>query len=377
MKILSVVSTRPEIIKMAPIIRKAIKLNNVEHVFVTTGQHYDFLLFEKILNDLNLPMPDYNLSVGSGSPGIQIGVGMLLIEKVLDKESPDIVLAQGDTNSVLATALAAVKNGYLFGHVEAGLRSYDMTMPEEINRRLTDHISNILFAPTNVSKDNLLKENIESFRIYVTGNTVVDAVKEHLPIAMKKSSVLEQLDVEPNNYILLTLHRNENTNKDALSKITRILKKICSELNENVVFPIHPRTENLLKVHGLFEKIRKIENLHIIPPLGYLDFLVLMKNAKLVMTDSGGLQEEATVLKVPVIVLRYNTERPEALGKGCVLAGLEEDLILKHVADPPEIAKECPFGDGRASDRIIDVLLNEDLEKHRFKKFDMIKNFKK
>ena len=363
MKILSVVSTRPEIIKMAPVI-KEIEKKGIDHTFVTTGQHYELLLFDKIIEDLGLPHPDYNLTIGSGTPGLHIGLGMLLIEKVLDKEKPDTVLSQGDTNSVLAAALAAHKNHYLFGHIEAGLRNYDFWMPEESNRRLVDHISNFLFAPTGLSKSNPLKENIPEERIYVTGNTVVDAIMQHLPLAERKSDIMKKVDLVERNYILLTYHRAENTTKEKLQVFIDIVQAIANK-GHLLVYPIHPRTKNFLKLYGLLTKLKKVENLIITDPLGYLDFLIVMKNTRLILTDSGGLQEEGTVLKVPVLVMRNNTERPEALGKGCELVGLDKNKILSLVDNPPKPAKKSPFGDGKASKRIVDILMNAQWREHR------------
>jgi len=314
-------------------------------------------LFEKILEDLELDPPDYNLEIGSGTPGLHIGLGMLMLERVLDKEKPDIVLAQGDTDSVLAAALAAHKNHYLFGHVEAGLRNYDFWMPEESNRRLTDHISNYLFAPTELSKENLLKENIPEERIFVTGNTVVDAVLQNLPLAEKKSKIMEKIPFDPKDYVLITYHRAENTTKDRLKKFIEILQRLSNE-GHRMIYPMHPRTKNLLKIYELSEEIEKIEDLLITEPLGYLDFLLLMKNAKVILTDSGGLQEEGTVLKVPVLVMRENTERPEALGKGCELVDMNIERILHLVSNPPEV-KESPFGDGTASHKIVRTIFYE------------------
>ena len=353
MKIMSVISTRPEIIKMAPVIRE-IEKRGIEHVFVATGQHYDFLLFDKIISDLDLSNPDYNLSIGSGTPGLHIGLGMLLIEKVLDKERPDIVLAQGDTDSVLATGLAAHKNRFVLGHIEAGLRNYDFWMPEESNRRIVDHISNYLFAPTELSKSNLLKENIPEERIFVTGNTVVDAVMQHIPLAERKSSVMEEVPYGPGEYILVTFHRAENTTSEKLRIFIDILHRL-SQKGYRMIYPMHPRVKNLLRIYGMTSEIEGIENLYVTEPQGYLDFLVLMKNARVVLTDSGGLQEEGTILKVPVLVMRENTERPEALGRGCELVGLDYEKILKYIENPPRVG-ECPFGDGRASERIVEII---------------------
>ncbi len=351
---MSVVSTRPEIIKMAPVMRE-IEKRGIEHVFVATGQHYDFLLFEKIINDLELKPPDYNLEIGSGTPGLHIGLGMLMLERVMEKEKPDIVLAQGDTDSVLAAALAAHKNHYVFGHVEAGLRNYDFWMPEESNRRLTDHISNYLFAPTELSKENLLKENIPEERIFVTGNTVVDAVLQNLPIAERKTKIMDKIPFNAKDYILITYHRAENTTKDRLEKFIEILKRLSNE-GHKMIYPMHPRTKNLLRIYGLSDNMEEIENLFLTEPLGHLDFLVLMKNAKVILTDSGGLQEEGTVLKVPVLVMRESTERPEALGKGCELVDMNIERILNLVNNLPHVAAKSPFGDGKAAERIVDII---------------------
>ncbi len=361
MKPAFVFGTRPEIIKLTPVIR-AFDGFGVNPLLVHTGQHYDYEMSRIFLEELGLDGINYHLEVGSGTQAEQTGKAMMGIERVLMKEEPDVTIVQGDTNTVLAGALASVKLGIPVAHVEAGLRSFDRTMPEEINRTLADHASEVLFAPTEEAKRNLEREGITE-NVHVVGNTVVDAVLQNADMAEEKSGILERLQLEPKGYVLVTAHRAENTDRrENLEKLVDILKNLPIK----AVYPMHPRTRSRLMEFGLMDKAEAIENLLVTKPLGYLDFLRLERNAKFIMTDSGGIQEEAITLNVPCLTLRYNTERPETVkAGGNVLVGLELERTLHYVdkllsderfyrkmADAPN-----PFGDGKAGERIAEILL--------------------
>ncbi len=310
----------------------------------------DRLFFE----ELELPDPDYNLDVGSGTHAGQTAKIMTGVEDVLAKESPDIVLVQGDTNTVMAGALAASKLHMRVGHVEAGLRSFNRQMPEEINRVVTDHISDYLFAPTENARKNLLAEGIADKKICVTGNTIVDAVYQNLDIAKKKGNVLKDLDLEPREYFLVTAHRQENVdNRARLKEIMKGLHEVQKEFSLPVVFPVHPRTEKRINELGV-----GVDGLNLTKPFGFLEFLQLESQAKLVLTDSGGVQEETCVLGVPCATMRYDTERPETLDVGSnILVGADAERILEGVrlATARTRAWENPYGDGIAGKMIVMV----------------------
>ncbi|MCO6042148.1 non-hydrolyzing UDP-N-acetylglucosamine 2-epimerase [Thermococcus alcaliphilus] len=361
MKPAFVFGTRPEIIKLAPVIR-AFERRGIEPLIVHTGQHYDYEMSKIFLEELELHRIDYHLEVGSGTQAYQTGMAMIKIEEVLMKEKPDVTLVQGDTNTVLAGALASVKLKIPVAHVEAGLRSFDRTMPEEINRILADHASEVLFAPTEEAKKNLEKEGIIE-GVYVVGNTIVDAVLQNSEIAERKSRILETLGLKPKGYAVLTAHRAENTDSEEnLKKLVEII----GSLPIVVVYPVHPRTEKRLKALGLWEKLEAKEHVILTKPLGYLDFLKLQKNARFVLTDSGGIQEESIILSIPCLTLRYNTERPETIkAGGNVLVGLEKDRVLYYVdklLNDEEFYSRManaknPFGDGKAGERIAEILI--------------------
>ncbi len=310
----------------------------------------DRLFFE----ELELPDPDYNLDVGSGTHAGQTAKIMTGVEDVLAKESPDIVLVQGDTNTVMAGALAASKLHMRVGHVEAGLRSFNRQMPEEINRVVTDHISDYLFAPTENARKNLLAEGIADKKICVTGNTIVDAVYQNLDIAKKKGNVLKDLDLEPREYFLVTAHRQENVdNRARLKEIMKGLHEVQKEFSLPVVFPVHPRTEKRINELGV-----GVDGLNLTKPFGFLEFLQLESQAKLVLTDSGGVQEETCVLGVPCATMRYDTERPETLDVGSnILVGADAERILEGVrlATARTRTWENPYGDGIAGKMIVMV----------------------
>ncbi|KKG13328.1 UDP-N-acetylglucosamine 2-epimerase [Methanosarcina sp. 2.H.T.1A.6] len=357
MKLSIILGTRPEIIKMSPLIRECEK-RNLDYFVLHTGQHYSYEMDRAFFDDLELPKPAYNLDVGSGSHAEQTGKIMEGIEKVILEEKPDVVLVQGDTNTVLAGALAASKVHIKVGHVEAGLRSYDRSMPEEINRVVVDHVSDYLFAPTELSKQNLLKEGIEESKIFVTGNTIVDAIFQNLEISNKKVDVLNDLGLKSKEYFLLTSHRAENVDsREQLGKLLKGISTIQKEYSLPVVFPIHPRTEKKIKEFGF-----SLDGIRPIKPVGFLEFLQLEANARLVFTDSGGVQEETCILGTPCVTLRDNTERPETLEVGSnVLAGVEPDRIIQSAIKMMSEKRSWinPFGDGRAAEKIIDTLRTE------------------
>ncbi|NJE30982.1 UDP-N-acetylglucosamine 2-epimerase (non-hydrolyzing) [Thermococcus sp. 18S1] len=361
MKPAFVFGTRPEIIKLAPVIRAFLD-RGVKPLLIHTGQHYDYEMSSVFLEELEMPPIDHHLEVGSGTQAEQTGLAMIKIEKVLMDERPDVVLVQGDTNTVLAGALASVKLKIPVAHVEAGLRSFDRTMPEEINRILADHASEVLFPPTEEARKNLEREGITE-NVYVVGNTVVDAVLQNSEVAERKSDVLERLGLKPKEYVLITAHRAENTdNRENLERLIEILEG----LPIRAVYPMHPRTRGRLEEFGLWERVASIENLTVTKPLGYLDFLKLERNAFAIMTDSGGVQEEAIILNVPCLTLRYNTERPETVAAGGnVLVGLEKERALgylQRLLEDEEFYRKMaeapnPFGDGKAGERIAEILL--------------------
>jgi UDP-N-acetylglucosamine 2-epimerase (non-hydrolysing) len=354
MRLSIILGTRPEIIKCSPIIREC-ERRKLDYFILHTGQHYSYNMDKVFFEQLHLPEAKYNLDVGSGTHGKQTGEMLIGIEKILTKESPDVVLIQGDTNTVLAGAIAASKLGIKVGHVEAGLRSYDRNMPEEINRVLADHCSNYLFAPTEKSREILLHEGIEESSIFTVGNTVVDAVCQNLEIAQSEKHIFRRLDLTEGEYFLATSHRQENVDdRRKFSGLIDGLKRVQKEFGLPLIYPIHPRAKKHLDDFGL-----DWSGLKLIEPLDYLAFLQLESKAKLVLTDSGGLQEETCILGVPCITLRDNTERPETLDVGSnILAGTDPDRILKTSKTILSIKRNWtnPFGDGKTSERIIKIL---------------------
>ncbi len=354
MTIAIILGTRPEIIKMAPVIREC-QRRGLDYSIIHTGQHYSYQMDWIFFEQLELPQPDHNLDVGSGNHGEQTGRLLADLEAVLMAERPDVVLVQGDTNTVMAGALAASKLHIKVGHVEAGLRSYDRNMPEEINRVVADHVSDYCFAPTEISKANLLKEGIAPEKIHVTGNTIVDSVYRNLEIAMRKVNILADLGLEPKGYFLVTSHRQENVDsKERLGEIIRGLEMVKSEFGLPVVFPVHPRTRKMVESFGF-----ELDGIRAIEPLGFLEFLQLEANARMALTDSGGVQEEACILGVPCVTLRDNTERPETLDVGAnVLAGAEANTMLKETGQMLSKGNDWinPFGDGKASNLILDFM---------------------
>ena len=351
MKIAIILGTRPEIIKMSPIIRE-FEQSGLDYFILHTGQHYSYEMDRVFFEQLELPDARYNLDVGSGSHGEQTGKILAGIEHVLMQEMPDAVLVQGDTNTVLAGALAASKLHIKVAHVEAGLRSYDRRMPEETNRVLTDHCSDYLFAPTKKAREILLSEGISADSIYFTGNTIVDAVRQNVELAAQRSSILDDMDIEPGRYFLATAHRQENV--DDLAKfagILRGLERVAEEFGMPVIYPIHPRSQKRIKEFGISTN----DNIKLIDPVDFMSFLQLENNASLVLTDSGGVQEETCILGVPCVTLRENTERPETVEVGAnMLAGTEPEMIINCARIMIDGGREWenPFGDGKAGEKI-------------------------
>jgi len=358
MKISIILGTRPEIIKMSPIIWECQK-SNLDYFILHTNQHYSENLDRIFFEELDLPLPKYNLKVGSGSQAEQTGKILIGIEKILMKEKPDIVLIEGDTNTVLAGALAATKLHIKIGHIEAGLRSYFREMPEEVNRVLTDHISDFLFVPTKKAKEILIGEGILKKKIFITGNTIVDVVYQNLKLAEGKSKILEMLNIKERNYFLVTAHRSENVDKkERIKGILKGLELVSKRFKLPIIYPIHPRAEKMIKKF----KLKVSRGVRLIKPVGYLDFLKLEVNARLILTDSGGVQEEACILKVPCVTLRDNTERPETIDVGSnLLVGANPQKILKSSLKMLKQKRNWknPFGQGNASEQIINILEKE------------------
>lgn len=351
-----VLGTRPEIVKMSPIVRE-LQRRGLDFDLVHTGQHYSFEMDRVFFRDLELPEPTINLEVGSGTHGAQTGKMLAGLERFFQDSRPEVVLVQGDTNTVLAGALAAVKLGITVGHVEAGLRSFDRTMPEEINRVMADHVSDLLFAPTEVSARNLRAEGLPSERIHVTGNTIVDAVRENLAIASGKEDALKPLGLSKGGYILTTLHRQENVDsRERLANILVSMERVGKETGLEIVWPMHPRARKNLEAFGL----RVPPNVRTVAPLGFLEFLQMEGGAALALTDSGGVQEESCILGVPCMTLRDNTERPETVDVGAnLVVGTDPSRIMDGVRTmlPRRGGWACPLGEGGAGGRIVDICL--------------------
>jgi UDP-N-acetylglucosamine 2-epimerase (non-hydrolysing) len=356
MKIGIIVGTRPEIIKMAPVIREC-ENRGISYFIIHSNQHYSKEMDSIFFDELHLPAPHYNLGVGSGLHSNQTGNILIKMEPILLDEKPDVVLVQGDTNTVLAGALAASKLNIKVGHIEAGLRSYDRTMPEETNRIMTDHISEYLFAVGPNQEKILKSEGICHDKIHTVGNTVSDSLFQHLEISAQKSTVLKNLELTAGEYFLVTAHRASNVDiQSNLMELLHLLDEMHVNYTGTIVWPIHPRTQSRLKEFN----IELPDYLQLIPPVGYLDFIQLQKHAKLILTDSGGIQEEACLLGVPSLTLRENTERPEAVEVGA------SELVGRDAIKAVNAAKqwlsrdnyswENPFGDGHVAEAIIDIL---------------------
>ncbi|SAI87946.1 UDP-N-acetylglucosamine 2-epimerase [Methanoculleus bourgensis] len=350
MKIASIVGARPQFIKCASVSRELRKEH--EEVLIHTGQHYDHGMSEVFFEELAIPKPDYNLNIGSGAHGHQTGAMLGAIEDVLQQENPDLVLVYGDTNSTLAGALAAAKLHVPVAHVEAGLRSFDRRMPEEINRVLTDHCSDLLFCPTKTAVENLAAEGITG-GVHLVGDVMVDAMNYNRAVAEERSRILEAVGVRPGEYLVITVHRPSNT--DSQENMVAILGALA-EAGMPVVFPVHPRTRNYLGRYGLLAKMP--ENVQVTEPLGYLDMLHLMAHAAKILTDSGGVQKEAYMLGVPCITLRENTEWVETVEAGWnVLVGAGREEIVSMIHEFAPAGDQPPlFGDGRAAAGIAKII---------------------
>lgn len=357
MRIGITVGTRPEIIKMAPVVRSC-EATGTPYVLIHTGQHYDYALDGLFFAELDLPTPDYNLGVGSGPSAAQLGRIMAGVDAVIAERAIDMMLVQGDTNSALGGAIAANKAGIPVGHVEAGLRSYDRNMPEEINRILIDHLADALFAPTEASATTLRGEGIPDARIVVTGNTVVDELQRQVSAA-DVGEIMDRRGLFTDGYFIATVHRAENVDDPVrLASILGGLHLVAASAGVPVLLPLHPRTAQ--RIADL--AIGVSDGVHILPPIGYREMLGLVSQAAVVLTDSGGLQEEACILRVPCVTLRDTTERPESVEVGAnVLAGWDPSAILEHARMMMSRTRDWPnpFGDGQSGRAIVEWLLGE------------------
>ena len=374
MKVVTIVGVRPQFIKAEAVTRAVQRYNQrcpsnrrLQEILIHTGQHYDYLMDKIFFEELDLPKPNYHLGVGSGSHGRQTGMMLERIEAVLQKEKPKVVMVYGDTNSTLAGALAAVKLNIPVAHVEAGLRSFNRTMPEEINRLLTDHLSTFLFCPTNQAVRNLLREGIKDGKgkiVKKVGDVMYDSILYYLKLSERKSTILKDLgfdtshELRVTSYYLATLHRAENT--DDPKRLESILKAL-NEIGRNtpVVLPLHPRTKKMIETYHLFSKFK---NIKFIEPVSYLNMLKLEKNATAILTDSGGVQKEAYWLKVPCLTLREETEWVETIKSGWnVLVGIGVKRIVKEVRNTEKRRRYLKgsrgFGDGKASQKIVQILI--------------------
>jgi UDP-N-acetylglucosamine 2-epimerase len=354
-KIIQIVGARPQFIKYLPVSKAIQKLRanggKIEDILIHTGQHYDHAMSKIFFEQLNIPEPSINLGIGSASHGAQTGRMLTRIEDVLLKMKPDRVVVYGDTNSTLAGALAASKLHIPVAHVEAGLRSFNRKMPEEINRVVTDHLSDLLFCPTNMSVENLAKEGIEK-GVHHVGDVMYDALLHYVSKAEKQSDISDKLGLQRSGYLLLTLHRPANT--DSSETLDKIMSAIARLTHHEFVFPVHPRTRKAI----LQSKVKFPKNVQVIDPVGYLDILALEKNAAMILTDSGGLQKEAYLQKVPCVTLREETEWQETVEAGWnILVGSDTDRIVHAVRTfKPKSVWYPAFGDGRAAEHIMDLL---------------------
>lgn len=351
MKIITVLGARPQFIKAAAVSNRIREKH--EEKIVHTGQHYDENMSKVFFDELQIPMPDYNLSVGSGNHGYQTGHMLIKIEEILEKEKPDCLLVYGDTNSTIAGALAASKLHIPVAHVEAGLRSFNMRMPEEQNRILTDHISSLLFTPTDTATENLKHEGITK-GVYNTGDVMFDGILHFSNIASKKCEILDNVGISPLDYILVTIHRAENTND--IGRLKNIIEAL-NESGEKIILPIHPRTKKFIENYGLGFN----ENIKLIDPVGFLDMIYLEKNCKKIVTDSGGVQKEAFFMGKPCITMRDETEWVETVKNGWnVIAGADKAKILDNIKNFNPVNERLEyFGNGTASQKIVDILDTE------------------
>jgi len=359
-KIISVVGARPNFIKIAPIHSSFQKYKSeINHLICHTGQHFDEKMSKIFFDELQMPKPDFYLGISGGSHAVQTANIMIEFEKVLISEKPDLVIVPGDVNSTIAASLVAAKLHIPVAHVEAGLRSFDRKMPEEVNRVLTDEISDYLFVTEKSGLTNLKNEGVDNTKVFFTGNVMIDSLVNFMPV-IEKSKIISKLSLKFGNYVLATFHRPSNVdNKNNLTLLIEAINKISEE--RKVVFPIHPRTQNNLKLFGLSDKLNS--NIIKLDPIGYIDFLSLTKNADLVVTDSGGIQEETTFLGVQCITVRDNTERPitseigtnHMIGTDFYKVVTAAKIILEG---DKKIGRIPDLWDGKASQRIVEILFN-------------------
>ena len=349
MRFVSVVGARPQFIKASPL--SLVLRKRHQEILVHTGQHYDYGMSDIFFKDLRIPAPDYHLGIGSGSHGVQTGSMLKAIEEVLEKERPDVVMVYGDTNSTLAAALAAAKLHIPVVHIEAGLRSFNRAMPEEINRVMTDHLSTRLFAPSEVSRDNLRREGIET-GVHVVGDIMYDALLLHRTSAERRSNVLTRFELSPRSYYAATIHRAENTDQpDHLRSIFKALQA----LKKPVILPLHPRTKKKLDEY----LIQAGSNVRCVDPLGYLDMVQFQEHAACILTDSGGVQKEAYYLRVPCVTLRTETEWVETVAAGWnMVCGSNTEAIVSAVdkMEGCHASHGNLYGDGHTAERIVEIL---------------------
>jgi UDP-N-acetylglucosamine 2-epimerase (non-hydrolysing) len=362
MKLINIVGARPNFMKIAPLMEAYKAYPSIQPLLVHTGQHYDEKMSDLFFRQLGIPRPDVNLGVGGGSHALQTAEIMKAIEPVLIEHKPTALLVVGDVNSTIACGLVAVKLGIKLVHVEAGLRSGDRTMPEEINRILTDCISDLLFCTEQGGVDNLVREGVARERIFLVGNVMIDTLLKNRQKA-EESPILEQLNVQPGEYAVLTLHRPSNVDDPAV--FSRLLDAIdVVQADMPVIFPIHPRTRKNIEASHLGGRVRGMSNLRIIDPAGYLDFLKLTSRARVVLTDSGGIQEETTILQVPCLTLRENTERPitAEIGSNRIVGTQPENIIAAYreiVSGKARKGSIPPKWDGKAAQRIAKILVEQ------------------
>jgi UDP-N-acetylglucosamine 2-epimerase (non-hydrolysing) len=364
MTILNVVGARPNFMKVAPLHRALEQYDQFDSRIVHTGQHYDEKMSNVFFNQLQLPRPDVYLGVGSGSHAVQTARVMTAFEEVVENMEPDLVVVVGDVNSTLACALVATKLHVPVAHVEAGLRSGDRRMPEEINRLVTDRVADYLFVTERSGIDHLREEGVSDDKIFFVGNLMIDSLVQFREKAAE-TSIVEDLGVEEGKYALMTMHRPANVDReDGVRALLRILEDIAAE--RPLVFPMHPRTRNRFEEFGLEEDLKRIGGLRLLEPLGYLEFLRLMETAAVVVTDSGGIQEETTFLGIPCLTLREHTERPVTIEQGTnELLPLEPAQVIRRVrkvAPTDPVTERPPYWDGQTADRIVEVLETECLE---------------
>jgi UDP-GlcNAc3NAcA epimerase len=360
-KIVTIVGARPQFIKAAAVSRALSRVEGVREILVHTGQHYDDNMSDIFFRELDIPVPDYHLGVGSGAHGWQTGSMLAAIEPVLLAEKPDAVVVYGDTNSTLAGALAAAKLNIMNAHVEAGLRSFNRRMPEETNRVVADHVADLLFAPTVTARRNLLTEGIHEASIHLVGDVMYDAALYYGSKSERESDILSSLRAEPKDYILTTVHRAENT--DDPNRLRRLFEGLMEVSREfPVILPLHPRTRQALEREGLLTRVANA--LRLIEPVGYLDMVMLERNAKVVVTDSGGVQKEAFFYQVPCVTVREETEWVELVELGWnrlappISANSLVDAVGEALNKAPSLW-ESPYGDGRSAEKIAEILLQK------------------